>query len=197
MSFGTFDYPIPANEPVLSYGPGSSERIKFQKAVAELRGQEKDIPMFIGGQEVRSGKTKAIHPPHDIAHSLGVFHAGDATHVQAAIEAGLTAKAQWASLSWESRAGIFLRAADLLATKYRFQMNAATMLGQSKNAYQAEIDSACELIDFLLPACRSRRQRHLVSGGAQQARPVGVGPGTVRRLGRAAGQPQSAGAALP
>ncbi|MCC6687381.1 MAG: L-glutamate gamma-semialdehyde dehydrogenase [Fimbriimonadaceae bacterium] len=149
MSFGTFDYPIPANEPVLSYGPGSSERIKLQKAVAELRGQEKDIPMFIGGQEVRSGKTKAIHPPHDIAHSLGVFHAGDATHVQAAIEAGLTAKAQWASLSWESRAGIFLRAADLLATKYRFQMNAATMLGQSKNAYQAEIDSACELIDFL------------------------------------------------
>lgn len=149
MSFGTFDYPIPANEPVLSYGPGSSERIKLQKAVAELRGQEKDIPMFIGGQEVRSGKTKAIHPPHDIAHSLGVFHAGDATHVQAAIEAGLTAKAQWASMSWESRAGIFLRAADLLATKYRFQMNAATMLGQSKNAYQAEIDSACELIDFL------------------------------------------------
>lgn len=149
MSFGTFDYPIPANEPVLSYGPGSSERIKLQKAAAELRGQEKDIPMFIGGQEVRSGKTKAIHPPHDIAHSLGVFHAGDATHVQAAIEAGLTAKAQWASMSWESRAGIFLRAADLLATKYRFQMNAATMLGQSKNAYQAEIDSACELIDFL------------------------------------------------
>lgn len=149
MSFGTFDYPIPANEPVLSYGPGSSERIKLQKAVAELRGQEKDIPMFIGGQEVRSGKTKAIHPPHDIAHSLGVFHAGDATHVQAAIEAGLAAKAQWASMSWESRAGIFLRAADLLATKYRFQMNAATMLGQSKNAYQAEIDSACELIDFL------------------------------------------------
>ncbi|MCC7101566.1 MAG: L-glutamate gamma-semialdehyde dehydrogenase [Fimbriimonadaceae bacterium] len=149
MSFGTFCYPIPANEPVLSYGPGSSERFELQKAVAELRGQEKDIPMFIGGQEVRSGKTKTIHPPHDIAHSLGAFHGGDATHVRAAIEAGLAAKAQWASMSWESRAGIFLRAADLLATKYRFQMNAATMLGQSKNAYQAEIDSACELIDFL------------------------------------------------
>lgn len=149
MSFGTFDYPIPVNEPVLSYGPGSGERYELQKAVAELRGQEQDIPMFIGGQEVRSGKTKVIHPPHDIAHSLGVFHTGDATHVRAAIEAGLAAKAQWASMSWESRAGIFLRAADLLATKYRFQMNAATMLGQSKNAYQAEIDSACELIDFL------------------------------------------------
>ena len=149
MSFGTFCYPIPANEPVLSYGPGSSERFELQKAVAELRGQEKDIPMFIGGQEVRSGKTKTIHPPHDIAHSLGAFHGGDATHVRAAIEAGLAAKAQWASMSWESRAGIFLRAADLLATKYRFQMNAATILGQSKNAYQAEIDSACELIDFL------------------------------------------------
>src|SRR5688500_19494858 len=105
--------------------------------------------MYIGGKEVRTGKQNAIHPPHEIAHTLGNFHAGDASHVEQAIQAALQARMEWAETSWENRANIFLRAADLIATKYRPYMNATTMLGQSKTAYQAEIDSACELIDFL------------------------------------------------
>ncbi len=105
--------------------------------------------MYIGGKEVRTGKTVDIHPPHEIKHKLGHFHMGDDSHVKSAIDAALAAQAQWAATPWEQRAAIFLRAAELIATKYRYHMNAATMLGQSKNAYQAEIDSACELIDFL------------------------------------------------
>lgn len=105
--------------------------------------------MTIGGEAVKSGKLVAMHPPHEIAHTLGSFHAGDAGHVMQAIDAALAAKPAWEAMSWENRANIFLKAADLIATKYRFEMNAATMLGQSKNAYQAEIDSACEVIDFL------------------------------------------------
>ena len=105
--------------------------------------------MYIGNHEIRTGKTQAIHPPHEIAHTLGHFHAGDETHVKQAIEAALAAKEAWANMSWESRANIFLRAADLMSAKYRYHMNGTTMLGQSKNVFQAEIDSACELIDFL------------------------------------------------
>ncbi|MBL8060844.1 MAG: L-glutamate gamma-semialdehyde dehydrogenase [Chthonomonas sp.] len=149
MSFGTFSYPIPTNEPVLAYGPGTPERELLKKALDEHRGREVEIPMVIGGQDAKSGNLKRMHPPHDIAHTLGQFHAGDASHAKAAIDSALKAKEDWASMSWENRAGIFLKAADLLATKYRFKMNAATMLAQSKNAYQAEIDAACELIDFL------------------------------------------------
>src|ERR1043165_317896 len=110
---------------------------------------ERDVPMYINGQEVRSGDLVEIRPPHETGHLLGHFHKSNESHVKAAIEAALAARQRWAETSWEHRAGIFLKAADLLATKYRFRMNAATMLGQSKNAYQAEIDSACELIDFL------------------------------------------------
>jgi 1-pyrroline-5-carboxylate dehydrogenase len=114
----------------------------------ELRSQELDIPMFIGGEEIRTGDKKRIHPPHEINHTLGYFHQGDETHVHMAIDAALKARKQWAELSWEHRASIFLKAADLLAGPYRQILNAATMLGQSKNAFQAEIDSACELADF-------------------------------------------------
>lgn len=149
MSIGTFSYPAPANEPVLNYAPGSKERETLKKALNELKSTEHDIPMYIGNKEVRTGKKIALHPPHEIAHTLGYFHEGDETHVQQAIDAALKAKAKWAALSWEDRAAIFLKAADLISTKYRPYMNGTTMLGQSKNAYQAEIDSACELIDFL------------------------------------------------
>lgn len=149
MSTGYFRVPEPKNEPVKSYAPGSPERISLKKALETARGQELDIPMFIGGQEIRSGNTKRIHPPHDIQHTLGHFHQGDASHVKQAISEALNARKQWANTPWEQRAAIFLKAAELLAGPYRAKMNAATMLGQSKNAYQAEIDSACELIDFL------------------------------------------------
>ena len=146
---GYFSYPLPANEPVLNYGPGSPEKITLKKTLAELKKQTADIPMYIGSEEVRTGKKVAIHPPHEISHLLGYFHEGEESHVRQAIDAALSAKAAWAALSWENRANIFLKAADLIATRYRSLMNATTMLGQSKNVYQAEIDSACELIDFL------------------------------------------------
>ena len=149
MSFGLFNVPTPANEPVKEYRPGSPERKALQHALAEFRAQETDIPMYIGGKEVRTGRKLRISPPHDHQHTLGYFHEGDAEHVGQAIEAALLAKENWAKLSWEHRASIFLKAADLVAGPYRARINAATMLGQSKNAYQAEIDSACELIDFL------------------------------------------------
>lgn len=149
MNLGYFNYPMPVNEPVLNYAPGSKEREQLQNALKELKSQKADIPMYIGGEEVRTNKTIEIHPPHERKHVLGHFHAGDETHVKQAIDAALAAKEAWAEMSWENRAGIFLKAADLLATKYRAYINGTTMLGQSKNAYQAEIDSACELIDFL------------------------------------------------
>ena len=149
MSLGTFSYPLPVNEPVLNYGPGSPEKIRLKAALKELKSQVADIPQYIGSKEVRTGNKISIHPPHEKKHLLGYFHKGEAKHVQQAIEAALAAKEEWANLSWENRAHIFLKAADLLATKYRPYINAATMLGQSKNAFQAEIDAACELIDFL------------------------------------------------
>lgn len=149
MSNAFFKVPFPKNEPVLSYAPGSKERQLLKKTLEESRSTELDIPMYIGKEEVRTGKKVRLSPPHDHAHTLGYFHAGDKTHVEQAIHAALAAKEKWSNLSWEYRASIFLKAAELLAGPYRYKINAATMLGQSKNAYQAEIDSACELIDFL------------------------------------------------
>ncbi len=149
MPKGFFHVPVPKNEPVLSYAPGSKERALLKKALAEARAQQLDIPMYIGGEEVRSGNKKKLAPPHDHQHTLGHFHEGDKSHVEQAIQAAMNAKELWANLGWEHRASIFLKAAELMAGPYRYKMNAATMLGQSKNAYQAEIDSACELIDFL------------------------------------------------
>lgn len=149
MQFGYFNYPMPVNEPVLSYAPGSNEKIALKKAIADLKKKTLDIPMYIGGKAVRTGKKQSIHPPHEIKHVLGHFHMGTKQHVDQAINTALKVRESWSEMSWEARAHIFLKAADLLATKYRFEMNAATMLGQSKNAFQAEIDAACELIDFL------------------------------------------------
>ena len=149
MNFGYFSYPTPANEPVLNYAPNSAEKLRLKEAIKDLKSQQMDIPMYIGNKEVRTPKKVAIHPPHEIAHTLGHFSAGDESHVKQAIDAALAAKVSWENMTWENRAAIFLKAADLLATKYRGYINAATMLGQSKNAYQAEIDASCELIDFL------------------------------------------------
>jgi 1-pyrroline-5-carboxylate dehydrogenase len=149
MSLGYFSYPLPVNEPVYSYAPGSPEKIILKKVLAELKKKEADVPMYIGGKAVRTGNKVSIHPPHEKDHVLGYFHAGEEKHVHQAIDAALKAKNDWAAMSWENRASIFLKAADLIATKYRPYMNGTTMLGQSKNVYQAEIDAACELIDFL------------------------------------------------
>jgi 1-pyrroline-5-carboxylate dehydrogenase len=149
MSLGYFSYPMPANEPVLSYAPGSAERKRLKEVLVELKKEQIDVPMYIGSKEVRTTKKGTLHPPHEISHSLGTYSEGDERHVKQAINAALAAKESWANMDWETRANIFLKAADLMATKYRPYMNGTTMLGQSKNAFQAEIDAACELIDFL------------------------------------------------
>ena len=148
MATGFFNVPVPINEPVKGYAPGSKEKLELQQQLQRLRGLELDIPMHIGGQEVRTGNLQRISPPHDHQRTIGHFHLGDASHVQQAIDAALAARTAWAELPWEHRAAVFLKAADLLAGPYRARINAATMLGQSKNAFQAEIDAACELIDF-------------------------------------------------
>ncbi|MFN8280519.1 MAG: L-glutamate gamma-semialdehyde dehydrogenase [Saprospiraceae bacterium] len=144
-----FKIPVPKNEPVLSYAPGSKEKTSVKYALADLRNKELDIAMIIDGQEVRTSDKHRIHPPHEIAHTLGYYYKGNITHVQNAIEAALRAKSSWENMAWQERAAIFLKAADLIAGKYRAQTNAMTMLGQSKNIYQAEIDAVCEFCDFL------------------------------------------------
>ncbi len=149
MQYGDFYFPMPANEPVLSYAPSSNEKIALKKALKEMKAEKLDVPMYIGAEEVKTGNKLSIHPPHERNHLLGHFHVGDAKHVTKAINAALKAKDKWANMSWENRANIFLKAADLLATKYRPHIVAATMLAQSKNVIQAELDAACELIDFL------------------------------------------------
>ncbi|MBK9300082.1 MAG: L-glutamate gamma-semialdehyde dehydrogenase [Bacteroidetes bacterium] len=149
MSNGYFYFPQPQNETVLQFEPKSSAKAALKAALARAKKTKLDIPMYIGGEEIRSGKKQEIRPPHETKHILGHFHVGDASHMKDAIKASLNARESWAHTPWVQRASIFLKAADLLATKYRYDMLAATMLGQSKNAFQAEIDSTCELIDFL------------------------------------------------
>lgn len=149
MPKGIYNVPMPVNEPILGYAAGSPERAELQAAYRELKSKQIDIPMYIGSEEVRTDNKKKISPPHDHQHVLGHFNHGDKSHVIQAIDAALAAKEAWSNLSWEHRASIFLKAAELLAGPYRAKMNAATMLAQSKNAMQAEIDAACELIDFL------------------------------------------------
>ncbi|MDP4250696.1 MAG: L-glutamate gamma-semialdehyde dehydrogenase [Bacteroidota bacterium] len=149
MNLGYFHYTLPSNEPVLAYAPGSPEKAALKKIIREFKAQEQDIPMIIGGKEFRSGNKIKIRPPHELSHTLAYFHRSSVEHVQSAIRAALAAKPSWEAMNWENRAAIFLKAADLLAGKYRAHMNAATMLGQSKNVYQAEIDGVCELVDFL------------------------------------------------
>ncbi|HRD58136.1 MAG TPA: L-glutamate gamma-semialdehyde dehydrogenase [Ferruginibacter sp.] len=174
MQYGDFYYPLPANEPVLNYAPGSAEKKRLKEVLKELKSAKIDVPMYIGNEEVRTGNTINIRPPHEHKHVLGQFHAGEAKHVTKAINAALKAKEKWSNLSWENRANIFLKAADLIAGKYRPYMNGTTMLGQSKNAYQAEIDSACEIIDFL------RFNVHYLSEIYRQ-QPIS-GPGVYNRL---------------
>lgn len=148
MSDSRYIIPTPVNEPVKAFGPGSAEREEVKKAIRELKSKEIDIPMIINGREIRTGEKHRIFPPHDINYTLGYYHQGGAKEVQMAIDAALEAKQSWMELDWGERASIFLKAADLLAGPYRAKMIAATMLGQSKNVNQAEIDCACELIDF-------------------------------------------------
>lgn len=149
MQYGDFYYALPTNEPVLNYAPGSNEKKALKMVLQELKSKVVDVPMYIGSEEIRTGEKKELRPPHEHQHLLGHYHEGNANHVKKAISAALKAKDKWAGMSWENRANIFLKAADLLAGKYRPYLVGATMLGQSKNAYQAEIDAACELIDFL------------------------------------------------
>ncbi len=149
MSKGIFNVPVAKNEPILGFAPGSAERIALKEKINELRSTEVDLPMVIGGLEVYTDRKIRMSPPHDIAHTLGYYNQGDSSHVEMAIDAALAARESWANLSWQHRASIFLKAADLLTGPYRAKINAATMLGQSKNAFQAEIDAACELADFL------------------------------------------------
>lgn len=149
MLKGFFNVPAPVNEPILGYAPGSKERELLKAAIADARSKQIEIPMYIGGEEIHTEDKRNSTPPHDHQHILAQYSFGTKTHVQQAIDAALAAKADWENLAWEHRAAIFLKAADLVAGPYRYKLNAATMLGQSKNAYQAEIDAACELIDFL------------------------------------------------
>lgn len=140
--------PQAKNELVKSYAPGDADTLHLKSKLQEMKNTLVDIPMYIGGKEIFTDEKITIHPPHEINHTLGTFNKGNASHVEAAISSALEAKDSWANMPWESRAAIFLRAADLLAGPYRDKMNAATMLAQSKNAMQAEIDAACEMIDF-------------------------------------------------
>ncbi len=149
MHNAIFNIPAPVNEPVLSYAPGSKEKSALEAALKEARSKQVEVPMYIGGRTVHSDKKIRLSSPHDHGHVLGYASEGSREHVQQAIDAALAARGAWAALPWSERAAVFLKAADLLAGPYRWKMNAATMLGQSKNAFQAEIDSACELIDFL------------------------------------------------
>ena len=148
MANAFFKVPIPRNEPVKSYAPGSKERVELKAQLAAYKANQTDIPMIIGGKEVFSDNKVSMHPPHERAHLLGHFSKADASHVKAAIDAAMSAKEAWENTSWEHRASVFMKAAELLAGPYRAKLNAATMLAQSKNAFQAEIDAACELIDF-------------------------------------------------
>jgi len=149
MSKRFYTTPAPKNEPVNSYNQGTKERIELKQAIKDAKQKKIEIPMIIGGKEVETGNLITIKPPHELNHILGQYHQGNEGHVNNAIDTALSVKEMWSSMPWEDRAAIFLKAADLLAGPYRAKINAATMLGQSKNAFQAEIDSACELIDFL------------------------------------------------
>jgi len=145
---GIFRVPQPVNEPCLNYGPGSPERAELKAKLNEMLGQQLDVPMIIAGEEVRNGTLADMVCPHDHQHVLGKYHQGNALFVEKAIEAANAAKAEWSRMPWDARAIVFLKAAELLAGKYRQALNAATMLNMSKTPHQAEIDAACELIDF-------------------------------------------------
>lgn len=148
MANAFFKIPTPKNEPVKAYRKGSPERASLKAELARMKGEELEIPMIIGGKEVRTGNLVSIHPPHELKHRLGHYHKGGAKEVNMAIDAALAARGSWENTPWQERAAVFLRAAELLAGPYRDRMNAATMLAQSKNVFQAEIDAACEMVVF-------------------------------------------------
>lgn len=149
MSKAISQVPFAINEPVRAYEPGSSEVKSLISTYKKMWKEKMEIPMFIGGKEVKTKNKVSLHAPHDHQHNLGFYYMGDMSHVKLAIQSALEAKPKWNALGWEQRASIFLKAADLIAGPYRDKLNAATMIGQGKNVFQAEIDSACELIDFL------------------------------------------------
>ncbi|MEP2024150.1 MAG: L-glutamate gamma-semialdehyde dehydrogenase [Reichenbachiella sp.] len=149
MPKGIYAVPVPENEPVQSYAPGSPEKAALKAELKAMKSKEIDVPMYIGSELVTTDKKMRMAPPHDHKHTLGHFNYGDASHVEQAINAALGAKKAWAEMSWEHRASIFLKAAELVAGPYRAKINASTMLAQSKSCFQAEIDAACEYIDFL------------------------------------------------
>ena len=149
MNQSVFCFNRPVNEPVMTYKPGSPERDALTEALNKMASEIIDIPVIIGGKEIRTGNKIPVVMPHDHKHVLGYYYQAGKEEIQMAIKAALAARNAWAELPWTERASVLLKAAELISTKYRFIMNAATMLGQSKNPFQAEIDSACEIIDFL------------------------------------------------
>ncbi len=149
MGKGFFNVPIAVNEPIKSYAPGSPEREAVLKAYKDMFNSKIDVPFYINGQDISTGNTRTMSPPHDHQHIVGTYHLAEKTHIEDAISTALEARKSWSQLPWEQRAGIFLKASELIAGPYRAKINAATMIAQSKTIHQAEIDAACELIDFL------------------------------------------------
>ncbi len=149
MGKGFFNVPIAVNEPVKSYAPGSPERDAVLKAYKDMFNSKVDVPLYINGENITTGNTRTMSPPHDHQHVVGTYHLAEQKHIDDAISTALEARKSWSQMPWEQRAGVFLKAAELIAGPYRAKINAATMIAQSKNIHQAEIDAACELIDFL------------------------------------------------
>jgi 1-pyrroline-5-carboxylate dehydrogenase len=149
MSTGFYKVPTPTNEPVYDYAPGTPEREALQATLKAMKEQPVEVPLYIGSEQITTGNKKRLSSPHNHQFTLGHYHEGDASHVEQAIDSALNVKESWENMPWEQRASIFLKAAELISGPYRYQMNAATMLGQSKTAHQSEIDAVCELIDFL------------------------------------------------
>ena len=149
MGKGFFKVPIAINEPVKSYKKGSTERKEVLSTYNKMLQQTIDVPMYINGENIRTGNTQTMHPPHNHKHLLGAYHIASKEHIKTAISTALEARKSWSELPWEQRAGIFLRAAELIAGPYRAKINASTMIAQSKTVFQAEIDAACEFVDFL------------------------------------------------
>ena len=149
MGKGFFNVPVAVNEPVKTYAPGTPERAAVLKAYAEMYNSQVDVPLYINGKDIKTNNTRTMSPPHDHKHVVGTYHLAEKKHIDDAITTALEARKTWSQLPWEDRAGIFLKAAELIAGPYRAKINAATMMAQSKTIHQAEIDAACELIDFL------------------------------------------------
>ena len=149
MGKGFFNVPVPVNEPVKSYAPGSPERKAVQETYKTMFNSKVEVPLYIDGEDVKTGNTRTMSPPHDHQHIVGEYHIAEQKHIDAAISTALEARKSWSQMPWEQRAGIFLKAAELIAGPYRAKINAATMIAQSKTIHQAEIDAACEFIDFL------------------------------------------------